>query len=245
VELLVSVRDAAEAVAALAGGAEIVDAKEPEAGALGAVRPQVLAAVRGVVPARVPLSAAGGDIATAADVERSLAAIEVPLTFVKLGFRGVDDAGMAERLLALAVQRADRLPGSPAVIAVAYADWRRAGGPPPACFPALVHRAGARGLLVDTAVKHAGTLRDFLPADELLDLGRGLKHLGLRYALGGSLDRRDVPLVRAAGADILGVRGAVCVGGRNGRVDPALVRSLAAEVGQCDRQSAIPGPPAR
>jgi uncharacterized protein (UPF0264 family) len=245
VELLVSVRDAAEAVAALAGGADIVDAKEPEAGALGAVRPQVLAAIRGVVPVGVPLSAAGGDIATTADLERSLAAIEVPLGFVKLGFRGVGDAGMAERLLSLAVQRAERLPGRPAVIAVAYADWRRAGGPPPESFPALIHRAGARGLLIDTAVKDAGTLGDFLPADALLALGRALKHLGLGYALGGSLDRRDVPLARAAGADILGVRGAVCVGGRNGRVDPALVRSLAALVGQGERESALPGSPGR
>ena len=36
-QLLVSVRDAAEAAEAIAAGADIVDAKEPGAGALGAV----------------------------------------------------------------------------------------------------------------------------------------------------------------------------------------------------------------
>jgi len=232
VQLLVSVRNTDEATAALAGGAGIVDAKEPEAGALGPVQPGVLAAVRGIVPARVPLSAAGGDVGTVTDVERSLAAITVELSFVKLGFRGVDDPATAEELLSLAVRRAERLPGRPAVIAVAYADWRRAGGPSPESFPGIIHRAGARGLLLDTAAKHSGTLRDLVPADELLALGHALKALGLRYALGGSLGRRDVALARAAGADILGVRGAVCVGGRNGRVDPALVRHLAVEVGE-------------
>jgi len=36
-KLLVSVRDAIDASAALAGGADIIDAKEPASGALGAV----------------------------------------------------------------------------------------------------------------------------------------------------------------------------------------------------------------
>jgi len=137
-----------------------------------------------------------------------------------------------EGLLVQAARLAEGLPGAPAVVAVAYADWRRAGGPRPEAFPLVIRGAGGHGLLVDTAIKHAGTLRDFLPADMLLGLGHSLKLHGLRYALGGSLERGDVPLARAAGADIFGVRGAVCVGGRNGRVDSMLVQCLALEVGQ-------------
>ena len=49
--LLVSVADAAEARAALAGGADIIDAKEPRHGALGAVAPDVLRAIRNAVGA--------------------------------------------------------------------------------------------------------------------------------------------------------------------------------------------------
>src|SRR4051812_47948913 len=41
-ELLVSVRSAKEVEAALAGGADIIDAKEPSRGSLGAVSPKVL-----------------------------------------------------------------------------------------------------------------------------------------------------------------------------------------------------------
>ena len=40
--LLVSVRSAAEARAALSGGADIIDAKEPSLGSLGAVGPLAL-----------------------------------------------------------------------------------------------------------------------------------------------------------------------------------------------------------
>jgi uncharacterized protein (UPF0264 family) len=232
VQLLVSVRDADEAAAALAGGAGIVDAKDPEAGALGAVGRDSLAAIRRTVPPGVPLSAARGDVTTRDEVARTLAEIDVPLAFVKVGFRGMDDRATVEALLIRAVRMAEALPGSPGVIAVGYADWRRAGGPCPEDLPPLIHRAGARGLLVDTAIKQAGSLPDFLSPDVLLALGRALKLHGLRYALGGSLGRGDVALARAAGADILGVRGAVCVGGRNGRVDSALVQRMGLEVVQ-------------
>ena len=62
--LLVSVRAAAEVAPALAGGAAIVDAKEPARGSLGAVRPEVLRQIASLVPATVPLSVALGDFTT-------------------------------------------------------------------------------------------------------------------------------------------------------------------------------------
>ena len=44
--LLVSVRNAEEAAAALAGGADVIDAKDPAAGALGPVPVQVFREIR-------------------------------------------------------------------------------------------------------------------------------------------------------------------------------------------------------
>ena len=52
--LLVSVSSAAEASAALAGGADVIDAKDPLAGALGAVSADVLREIHAIV--------AGGDL---------------------------------------------------------------------------------------------------------------------------------------------------------------------------------------
>src|SRR5689334_19855735 len=59
--LLVSVRSGDEVAAAVAGGAEIVDAKEPARGALGAVGPDELREISRVLPAACPLSVALGD----------------------------------------------------------------------------------------------------------------------------------------------------------------------------------------
>ena len=61
--LLVSVRSAEEVSAALAGGADIIDAKEPARGSLGRVTPAVLSAIAACTPASVPLSVALGDCA--------------------------------------------------------------------------------------------------------------------------------------------------------------------------------------
>ena len=60
--LLVSVRNAEEARAALAGGAEIIDAKEPSRGALGAVDDRRAARDRRAVDGMRPVSAALGDV---------------------------------------------------------------------------------------------------------------------------------------------------------------------------------------
>src|SRR4030095_15181481 len=67
--LLVSVASAADAVAALEGGASFIDAKTPAAGALGAVTLDVFHAIVDVVGARRPVTAALGDAVSPASVE--------------------------------------------------------------------------------------------------------------------------------------------------------------------------------
>ena len=59
--LLVSVLSGHEAEAALAGGADIIDAKNPAAGPLGAVSIPVLLDIRRVTPAAHLVTAALGD----------------------------------------------------------------------------------------------------------------------------------------------------------------------------------------
>src|SRR5579872_4969748 len=57
-KLLVSVADAADATAAMDGGADIIDAKDPSRGPLGPVAPEALAAIIASVGGRRPVSAA-------------------------------------------------------------------------------------------------------------------------------------------------------------------------------------------
>src|SRR5262245_59562547 len=60
--LLVSVRSAAEARAALAGGADLIDVKEPHRGPLGAADPALWREVEAEIGSAVPLSAALGEL---------------------------------------------------------------------------------------------------------------------------------------------------------------------------------------
>jgi len=66
-KLLVSVRDAAEARAALVGGADLIDVKEPSRGSLGRAEADTIAAVAHAVGGRTPVSAALGELRDWAD----------------------------------------------------------------------------------------------------------------------------------------------------------------------------------
>ena len=94
-QLLVSVRSAAEVGPALSGGADIIDAKEPDRGSLGPVSPATLAEILAVVPLQTrPFSIALGDLASDGRCRsRAIASIALPVraapTYLKLGFAGV------------------------------------------------------------------------------------------------------------------------------------------------------------
>ncbi len=83
--LLVSVRSAAEAEAALAGGAALIDVKEPARGALGRADDAVIADVVRAVAGRAPVSAALGELRDGAP---ALPAGLGLLSFVKCGLAG-------------------------------------------------------------------------------------------------------------------------------------------------------------
>lgn len=229
--LLVSVRSAAEARLAQAGGAGIIDAKEPDRGPLGQVDAAVLAEIRAAVPARSWVSAALGDVATTGHVVRALAGVTVPVRFVKLGFRGIVDAGVVGGLLRDAVRRAEEHEGRPRVVAVAYGDHARAESLPPVAICEIAQAAGAGGLLIDTCVKDARSLFDFMDVPALARIGRALAADELEFALAGNLGADRVAMALDAGATIFGVRGAACESNRrtSGIVE-ARVRELAESI---------------
>src|SRR5215471_18006358 len=102
--LLVSARNAADAAAAVAGGADIVDAKEPSAGALGTVTIDVLSEILSTVNTACPVSAALGDATDAAALERCVRAhAGQGVAFVKIGFAGIADGARVTDLIASAV----------------------------------------------------------------------------------------------------------------------------------------------
>lgn len=229
-KLLVSVRSPAEVGAALTGGADIIDAKEPARGALGSVSPGTLAEILEQLPPDVPLSVALGDVSTVEEVVAAVGALDVPFrpapTFLKLGFAGVGSPQHIGSLLEVAVQLASAWTVVPRIVAVAYADNERAGSVSPTliCSPAVA--AGAAGVLVDTYVKDGAGLFHWWDPGALASWVFKARSMGLLTALAGSLMPDDVATVATAGPDVAGFRAAACKSGRAGQVSVRRVRLL-------------------
>jgi (5-formylfuran-3-yl)methyl phosphate synthase len=226
--LLVSVRDADEAERALAGGADLVDVKEPTRGALGRADDDVVAEVVERVAGRRPVSAALGE----------LRGWREPLPPAGLTFVKWDLAGYArtmhwwEELAALSVRVEQGRPGCRPV-AVAYADWQRAEAPAPeaVCACAVQLRLGA--LMLDTWAKDGTTLLDWLSEDAIAQLARACRAAGVALALAGALTTKEIVRLRGEQADWIAVRGAACAEGeRTGGIVLERVRALAALLGE-------------
>ncbi|HWN17558.1 MAG TPA: (5-formylfuran-3-yl)methyl phosphate synthase [Gemmatimonadales bacterium] len=229
-QLLVSVRSAAEVGSALSGGADIIDAKEPQNGSLGPVSSATLAEILALVPSDCSFSIALGDLVKPEDAVTAIASIALPVraapTYLKLGFAGVRSPERVTRILATAVAAlAER--GSPAlVVGVAYADATRAGTLTPDLILGRVHSAGAAGVLLDTYTKDGIGLLEWITPTALGAWVEGARHAGLLTAVAGSLTLETLDTVVGAGADVVGVRGAACHGGRQGQVQTDRVRAL-------------------
>jgi uncharacterized protein (UPF0264 family) len=229
--LLVSVRAAAEVAPAIRGGADIVDAKEPSHGPLGPVSGAELRAIAACVPAEMPLSVALGDPADASGLEVAMAVLDGVgprrgPTYIKIGLSAAG-AG-AEALLRAAVGAAAGAALRPSVVAVGYADHLAARAPAPDAVLRLALAAGASGVLLDTWDKGSGDLFHHVAESELAAWVADARGAGLLVALAGSLTLDGVRLAATLGADIVGVRGAACDGGREGALAAGRVSQLRA-----------------
>ena len=227
--LLVSVVSGEEAQRALAGGADIIDVKDPREGALGAPAPAVLSEVVGIVGTRAPVSVALGDLPdlphTAALAARGAALSGA--RYVKAGLRGVRDLERAEAMMRAV---AEAVGGAVSVIAVAYADAAALDPPAlaPACLPELVQRTGIAGALVDTFVKDGRGLYGCLAESQLADLIERTRRAGAIFGVAGQLTLGEL---RRVDADVIGVRSAVCRGGeRTSGLRAELVAAAVAEL---------------
>ncbi len=229
-----SVRSAAEVGAALAGGADIIDAKEPARGGLGAVDGDTLRGIAREVPAGVPLSVALGDFRSPAEVTRTIRELSIRPAgsdlFLKLGFAGASGESLLAELIAAAVEAAERLEPAAAVVAVAYADWLDAGSPPPDAVSRAAAWAGATGVLVDTNKKEGRNLFDWMAPAALGAWIADAHRLGLLAAVAGSLQAEHLDTLCGLYPDIVGVRGAACDSGRLGRVSAIRVATLRSRV---------------
>lgn len=236
--MLASVTSVREACVAAAGGADIVDCKDPAQGALGALPADVVAAVRARLPHAV-VSATIGDLPARAEVlvpaARAMAATGAD--YVKVGLFPGGDAVRAIRALGNAFplrSTADADKAGPRLVGVLLADRR----PDLSLIPVMA-AAGFAAVLIDTAGKDGRSLTDIL-APAALAVFIGEAHAaGLAAGLAGSLRLEHLPGLLAFEPDIVGFRGALCAGSdRRAAIDEGRVAGIRAALGGDDRPAA-------
>jgi len=212
--LLISIRDADEAVVAWQGGADVIDVKEPLNGSLGAPDPAIVRQVVQFIAGRSPISVAAGELLDYVDRRCGFDAWQ-GIDFIKLGLAGCDLLPDWPRHWQ---QTIERIRGPAAPVAVVYADWRDCQAPRPEAVLATAEALGAPALLVDTFDKTSGHLFNHWPAADLARFVDRVRSTGRWIVLAGSL--RDEALKRAIELrpDIVAVRGAVCDRDRCGRI---------------------------
>ena len=235
--MLASVTSPSEAAMALAAQVDIIDLKDPVAGALGALPGPRIARVAARVAGRCPVSAAAG--AHGPDPAPVIAAVgqawQDGVDFVKLGLldphRWYDGLTALHPLISRGV----------ALVAVLFADH----GPPLALLPCLA-RTGFAGVMLDTAGKDGAGLRDHMGERELHEFTTLARDLGLQSGLAGSLTAADIAPLLRIDPDYLGFRGALCVQGhRRGALDPTALRKVRARVPRSPPLRTSPPSPGR
>ncbi|MDR5739976.1 MULTISPECIES: (5-formylfuran-3-yl)methyl phosphate synthase [unclassified Caballeronia] len=219
--LLASVRSADEAFDAVHAGAELIDLKEPHAGALGGVALKDIAFIVRALRARYavrPISATIGDLPNDALDEMTHRVLDVAATgvdYVKVGVAPGEHAADCLRHLA-------GLPAAvvPVLLSDEGVDRELA---------ALAAQLGFVGIVFDTANKDGRTLFDCVDMAALSDCMAQARSRGAMTALAGSLGWSDLEKIRALAPDIAGFRGALCDerDGRTGRLDPSRVQRWA------------------
>jgi len=224
--LLISVRSAAEAETALAGGADIIDVKEPRRGALGPADPSVWKEILETVGDRAPLSAAlgelhSGEVCDYARCAAGFAYAKIGLSHWKLR---CDSATKWNQI-------ARTLPPEVCAVQVIYADLE-VSVHKDFCAAALAAIAlneppQSPLLVIDTFRKDRGNLLDLVEVQSLQDLIQQAAQQQVGLVFAGSLDPGEIERLLPLQPAYIGVRGAACTGGRGGTIDLARVKSLA------------------
>jgi uncharacterized protein (UPF0264 family) len=229
-KLLISPKNETEAAEAIAGGANIIDVKNPKEGTLGANFPWVIKRIRQITPKGIEVSCTLGEVPNLPG-SMALAALGAATTgvdYIKAGLCGLKTPEEAVYLMRNVVKAAKDFNPSIKVVVSGYADAGRIGTVDPLLIPEVAHKAQADVAMIDTAIKDGKSLFTFLTMPQLRRFVDMAHSYDLKAALAGSLKKEDLPVVYSLGADVVGLRGAACsLSDRvNGRITKEKVQEL-------------------
>jgi uncharacterized protein (UPF0264 family) len=226
-----------EALEAIAGGADIIDVKNPLEGALGANYPWVIRRIREITPGNLEVSCTLGEVGNLPG-SVSLAACgaaSLGVDYIKVGLGGIKTPKEATFLLRITIKAAKECNPKIKIAVAGYADAKKIGGINPLLIPEIAQEAQADVVMLDTSIKDGKNLFDHLNLEQLKKFVDLAHCFGLEAALAGSLRKQDLPVVYGLGADIAGLRGAACT--NSNRVTGQINRNLVSELVEVVRQA--------
>jgi hypothetical protein len=230
VKILISPNSPSEAKVAWECGADIIDIKNIHEGSLGASFPWVIREVIERIPDQCArFSATLGDLPFKPGTASlaALGAVVSGVHYVKAGLHGPKSKTEGVKLMGAVVRTCKDYNPAVQVVAAGYADYRRFGGLDPQTLIAVAAESGADMVLVDTFFKDGNNLFDAMTEDEIGHFVEQAHRNRLKAGLAGSLRLEHLPTLVAAGADVIGVRGAVCIAhDRAAGIDAALTREF-------------------
>lgn len=229
-QLLVSVTSVDEAQIALQNGADIIDLKNPEQGALGALPLEVVAGIVTFVNAkdvseRKTISATIGDLPMEPSLllQHVMALSETKVDIIKIGFFAGTGALLADYQACLDMLSTVSASGV-RLIAVLFVEYDY-----PAELVMAIKSAGFYGVMFDTVGKNGTTFLDYYSTDAMKEIAQDVQAQGLLFGLAGSLNLQHVAMVKSIAPDYMGFRGGVCINNqRTSALDSEKIRAISA-----------------
>ncbi|MGZ5050599.1 MAG: (5-formylfuran-3-yl)methyl phosphate synthase [Methylobacter sp.] len=213
--MLASVNSVTEALQALSANVDIIDLKQPEQGALGALNIQLVKTIVDEIGGRRPVSATVGDLPMQPEIvyQAIKAMAETGVDYVKIGFfPGGDWRGTLAKLATL--------PPTAKLIAVLFADTKPD-------FGIIDSLATFKGVMLDTMNKSHGSLTQIMAPNDIARFVKAAKNRSLLCGLAGSLRRDDIAELIPLNPDYLGFRGALCQDrNRSGQLDSSAMLKI-------------------
>ncbi|MEM1525777.1 MAG: (5-formylfuran-3-yl)methyl phosphate synthase [Ignisphaera sp.] len=232
IKLLISVKSLDEVKDVVEGGADIIDVKDPSNGSLGlpdlSLVKEVIDVVRSLGSKEV--SMALGDVDKENKALNYIAFVGGVLNvdYIKVGM-AVIDFDVATRI---ARNIADTVSVFPKlrIVLVGYADYLYTQSIEPLKIVDVAIKTEAEGVMIDTLRKGRWTTFDVLSLEYLRKFAEKAHEASLLAAIAGSIRIEHISLCMKLGFDVVGVRGAVCTGGRSGKISRELVKQFKLEI---------------
>ncbi len=199
-QLLVSVKNLAEAKIALAADVDIIDLKNPADGALGALRDEDIAQIVQFVAGRKPVSATIGNLAMQPELllEKIQQTQHLNVDIIKIGFH----QHTATRDCIAAIGQAQF---KTKLVAVLFADEL-----PDTDLIAHLSAANFYGVMLDTQTKGLQALFDYMTKNDIQHFVKLAQAASLLVGLAGKLTKDTINLALNLKPSFIGVRSAVC-----------------------------------